>query len=219
MCSSDLIIRTLFRSGADVNAKVAGGFNAGMTPLLFARTPVAAKVLLDAGADIEASDDSGSTALMYAAREGRLGLFRMLLKAGADTGVRDTLGGTLLTVAADSANKPKMIKELIDVGLEVDARDNDGMIALMMAARWNSPQVVKALLEVGADVNAKLEASTTALTTDVVRHLYEGASRVFDLHRNLVGSCIDSVLDQLFDHRGGALYHLAGGYLIGDRIG
>ena len=135
-------------------------------PLLFARTPVAAKVLLDAGADIEASDDSGSTALMYAAREGRLGLFRMLLKAGADTGVRDTLGGTLLTVAADGANKPKMIKELIDVGLEVDARDNDGMTALMMAARWNSPQVVKALLEVGADVNAKLEASTTALTTD-----------------------------------------------------
>ena len=160
------IIRTLLRSGADVNAKVAGGFNVGMTPLLFARTPVAAKVLLDAGADIEASDDSGSTALMYAAREGRLGLFRMLLKAGADTGVRDTLGGTLLTVAADSANKPKMIKELIDVGLEVDARDNDGMTALMMAARWNSPQVVKALLEVGADVNAKLEASTTALTTD-----------------------------------------------------
>ena len=46
--------------------------------------------------------------------EGRLGLFRMLLKAGADTGVRDTLRGTLLTVAADGANKPKMIKELID---------------------------------------------------------------------------------------------------------
>ena len=46
------IIRTLLQSGADVNAKVAGGFNVGMTPLIFARTPVAAKVLLDAGADI-----------------------------------------------------------------------------------------------------------------------------------------------------------------------
>ena len=38
-------------------------------------------MLLDTSADIEASDDSGSTALMYAAREGRLGLFKMLLKS------------------------------------------------------------------------------------------------------------------------------------------
>ena len=95
-----------------------------------------------------------------------LGLMKTLLDAGANPDVRDSYGDTLLTVAADSAPNPKIIKALVDIGMDVEARNNDGMTALMMAARWNSLRIVKTLLEVGANANAKLEASTTAMTTD-----------------------------------------------------
>lgn len=167
-------VRVLLEASADVEAKDEDGHTALMMAARDTVNPETVKVLLHAGADVNAKSEDGTTVLMDALLWGigineapeAVEIVKLLLQAGADTGVRDTLGGTLLTVAADGANKPKMIKELIDVGLEVDARDNDGMTALMMASRWNSPQVVKALLEVGADVNAKLEASTTALTTD-----------------------------------------------------
>ena len=53
----------------------------------------------------------------------------------------------------------------------------------------------------------------------VVNDLQRRASGIGDEHADIAGTGIDSILHQLLDDRGGALYHLASGNLVGDGIG
>ncbi|PIV33497.1 MAG: hypothetical protein COS34_07395, partial [Lysobacterales bacterium CG02_land_8_20_14_3_00_62_12] len=49
--------------------------------------------LIEAGADVDAHDADGRTALMWAARYGRTDIVTALLDAGADVNARDILKG------------------------------------------------------------------------------------------------------------------------------
>ena len=55
--------------------------------------------LLDEGADVNAKDWRGGTALMQAAQSGHIGTVRILLDRGADVNVQDHFGQTALTKA------------------------------------------------------------------------------------------------------------------------
>ncbi|KAJ1475513.1 ankyrin repeat protein, partial [Baffinella frigidus] len=76
-------VQRLIALGADVSAKP---FSTGATPLHTAsengREEVV-KVLLDAGADVEAKTTVGATPLYVAASNGHAGVVRILLNAGA----------------------------------------------------------------------------------------------------------------------------------------
>ena len=51
------------------------------------------------------------------------------------------------------------VKAEIANGADVNAKDNEGLTALILAARMtNNPEVIKALIKAGADVNAKIES-------------------------------------------------------------
>ena len=51
---------------------------------------------------------------------------------------------------------PEEVRQLIQDGADVNAKDEDGWTPLMLAAAHNSnPEVLKVLIEAGADVNAK----------------------------------------------------------------
>jgi ankyrin repeat protein len=60
---------------------------------------LAAAELLGSGADVNAVDGQGCTALHWAADRGRLGMIRLLLRCGADVGVTDADGQTPLHYA------------------------------------------------------------------------------------------------------------------------
>ena len=66
----------------------------------------------------------------------------------------------LLTVAAkgDLAK----VSALLESGASANAKDVDGLTALMYAARKDQVEVVKLLLEKGADVNARENGGWTA---------------------------------------------------------
>ena len=102
--------------------------------------------LLKAGADIEARDNDGMTALMYAAANNRNPeVITSLLKAGADVNAQSRYGVTALMYAANNKN-PAVITTLLKAGADIEARDNDGRTALMWAARHNeNPEVIMAL--------------------------------------------------------------------------
>lgn len=68
--------------------RAAAAKNAGAVPLLVA-----------AGADMQAQDKQGKTALMRAAEEGHLEVVEALLNAGADPRVRDASGKSALDYA------------------------------------------------------------------------------------------------------------------------
>ena len=108
-------IKPLLDAGADVNARDNDGKTALMqlarrhipasNPILepeevqeqIAQTNAAIKLLLDAGADVNARDNDGQTALMHTADLfGNIHAIQPLLEAGADGNARDNDGETAL---------------------------------------------------------------------------------------------------------------------------
>lgn len=87
------------------------------------------KDLISRGADINAQDKDGRTALMYASQNGQAGIVRMLVEAKADVNARDKDGATALMFAAES-NSLDVVQCLIANNADVEAEDNSGSIAL-----------------------------------------------------------------------------------------
>ena len=120
------------------------------------------KHFLAAGDDVNAADESGWTALMYAAA---LTLpsnpnVRLLLESHADPNRASFHGETALMFAAyHQYFRP----ELIDFGARIDTRNADGVTALMLLAQYGDPDLLQQTLEAGADATIQDNAGHTAL--------------------------------------------------------
>ena len=82
------IIECLLQHGVDVNYEIPSRKNwydhVATPPLIEASSPEVVEVLLKHGANINVKDEEHKTALMVAARKGRIDLVKVLLKFGAD---------------------------------------------------------------------------------------------------------------------------------------
>jgi ankyrin repeat protein len=112
-----------------------------------------ARLLLDAGTDIDAATPHGSTALLLTLEHHPrdVDMVRLLLSHGADPNA--------LTRAADA----KVAQALINAGADVNKVDEDGSTALMYATRADERKTVRCLIQAGADVDAADVYGTTAL--------------------------------------------------------
>jgi ankyrin repeat protein len=106
------------------------------------------KRLLKAGADPNAKDGLGSTALEYAVSRGPA-LVKTLLDAGADPRGTDALG-TALSYAPES-ERPAVVRMLLDHGADPN-HTKKGRCAVLCYA---SGETLRMLLDAGADVNAR----------------------------------------------------------------
>jgi ankyrin repeat protein len=123
---------------------------------------VARRLLAD-GADVDAQQGDGATALHWAAHRNDLETANMLIDAGATVGASNELGATPLWLAAINGDAV-MVGRLLDAGAEADAALQMGETPLMTAARGGDLDTVELLLEHGADVNAaEHERRQTAL--------------------------------------------------------
>ncbi|CAE7209292.1 ANKRD50 [Symbiodinium natans] len=104
----------------------------------------------------------GYTALMVAARHGRVECFTELLQRDADKEARDEDGRTALMLAAD-CGKRDCLEALLQAGADKEARDEDGRTALMLAAQFGHRDCLGALLQAGADKEAHNQWGRTAL--------------------------------------------------------
>ncbi len=114
----------------------------------------AVRRLLRGGADVNAPQGDGMTALHWAAERGDEGLCEVLLYAGARVDAGTRIGHyTPLHLAARAASEA-VVKMLLEAGSDPDARTtNSGVTPLHLAAASGDPQVLRALLGGGADVN------------------------------------------------------------------
>jgi ankyrin repeat protein len=120
-----------------------------------ARDREAVRTLLKNGADVNAAQGDGMTALHWAARNGDAELTQMLLFAGANVKATTRLGGySPLMMAADQGHAT-VIAVLLSGGSDAKAANTLGTTALMLAAQSGNAQAVTTLVENGAEIEAK----------------------------------------------------------------
>ncbi len=142
------------------------------------------KRLLDGGANLDAGNDHGNTALMVAVGKGYAEIVKMLISAGANVDAANDGDATALHVAANKGNA-EFAKILLSAGANPNATDNKGVTSLMVAAFDGHDEVAKMLLSAGANPNAVGMESVTALIAavskghaEVVKILIAGGAEV-----------------------------------------
>ncbi|TDI23282.1 MAG: ankyrin repeat domain-containing protein [Acidobacteria bacterium] len=144
-------VRALLAGGADVRA----AHGDGMTGLHWAAhhgDTQMVRLLVDAGADLEATTRLGDhTPLHIASRGGHTRAVTALLDAGANTNAVTTPGATPLHFAA-TAGAADALRALLDHGADADAREPVwGQTPLMFAAAAARAKALAVLLERGAN--------------------------------------------------------------------
>ena len=93
-------------------------------------TPEGVRAALDAGADLQARDEWGSTPLMWAAGYNENPeVLQALLNAGADLEARNKDGRTPLMSAAGYNENPEVVLALLDAGADATAKNGEGKTA------------------------------------------------------------------------------------------
>jgi len=108
--------------------------------------------------NIDTRNNTGETALMFAALHGRLQMAQRLIERGAAV----TQDGWNPLHYAATGPEPKIVALLLNKGAPIDARSPNGTTALMMAARYGSEQSVMLLLQQRADPAARNERGLNA---------------------------------------------------------
>jgi ankyrin repeat protein len=108
------------------------------------------------GANVDAVDRGGGTALHQAACNHHVHVVAALLHAGADARIADDRGWTALHFAAREL-QPEIAKLLIEAGAEVGAQDQNGNTPLFEAvfATEDDPATIQLLVAAGADMKRK----------------------------------------------------------------
>jgi len=121
------------------------------------------KKILSEGANINAIDSSGRTALLEAAWSGHNDIVKFLIEKGADINTCDSTGYTPLMRASEEGND-SVVSTLIQKGADANAAGKvRGTTALMLAAEQGHIKCIEKLLDGGAKINAIDQYDETAL--------------------------------------------------------
>ena len=112
------------------------------------------RMLLEQGGDVEAKDDGGWTALIWASRNGYQEIVTMLLDKEADVNAIRNDGYTALTEAT-SYRHTEIVAMLLDKGADVNAKNSDGITALTQATSYRHTEIVE-LLEKAIETEKKI---------------------------------------------------------------
>jgi ankyrin repeat protein len=155
-------VRALVANGADVNATYDFNIERGVTALVAAAESFTEpaqvsilKMLVAAGAKIDAADNHGYTPLFFAAMNDELSAARYLLAHGADVDhVGADYNGASVLGEACYLGHMDMVKYLVSAGADINLRGgNQKMDPLFLALEGGHLDVAQYLLSAGADIN------------------------------------------------------------------
>ncbi|MBN2270416.1 MAG: ankyrin repeat domain-containing protein [Sedimentisphaerales bacterium] len=191
------VVQLLLTEGANVEATDSWP---GATPLYYGveqgyREIV--ELLIAHGADIHGTIKypAGDTPLHCAARKGHKDIVDLLISKGADVNSKNDQGETPLDVVGGRYRKEicgllvakgaklssihlaaelgalAQVEVLLEEGIDVNAKDEDGKTPLHLAVQEDHKDVVQALVSKGADVNAKDNKGMTPIHLATLRNL------------------------------------------------
>lgn len=134
-------------------------------------TPQEIEALIRTGVNVNARNESGTMALMMAARYNpNVGVIEKLIQEEAYISVTDNSGCTALMLAAKEGTNAEVIRVLIEGGANVNLETADGVTALRLAASNSTyREVVRGLILASADVNDhKANGSTESSASTVM---------------------------------------------------
>ena len=142
---------------------------AGNTPLIraafYGDAPEVA-ALLKAGADVNAANHMGETALLTSAwggtGRGDVSIAKALIASGANVNASDVLGVTPL-MAVSAFGNVEFVLLLLDAGADVNAQNFHGRAALHIGVLHGHTAIVRALLTRGAKPNVADSRGVTPL--------------------------------------------------------
>lgn len=173
-------IEFLLALGADPNAREESSPEihgttryTGATPFHYVHSVEHARLLLDAGVQVNIQDNSGWTLLHHAAFSGNTELVKFLLDSGAHINIPNQTGITPLHAGVNGRKygSAETVKQLVGYGkdqllveaqADLTARDQQGKTLLHFAAEQNVDAVCYFLI-LGLAVNAKDNNGRTAL--------------------------------------------------------
>lgn len=189
------VIEKLLTAREPVDVRTIGNQDTPLILAAFSGYSGTVTMLLDKGADRNAQDQSGRTALFWAAQKGRAQSVQVLVNAGAEirgdevwtainnghTGIAKTLlaknpalaratfdGGTLLQFAARRGDD-EVAEALVNAGANLDAVDSSGSTALHYLSHSqpgkSDIRIAKMLIERGAKRDIRNNAGQTAAET------------------------------------------------------
>ena len=176
------IVETLLAADASVDIRN----NSGNTALIFALWCPADKqdcsgsakvvnVLIKAGADVNAKNNTNYTPLMAAvSQKNNASIVSSLLSAGADVTAKNKSLQTPFLFAVHFQDDLEVIQLLLKSGADINAIDSKDYTALMSTVVNNKIDFMNLLLGAGADPNYKDSKGRTALT----HAAYEGNNKI-----------------------------------------
>lgn len=209
------IVSILLEAEVDVEAKMDDGATALMAACLSGNQDII-KILLQKNVNINAVDIENRTALIMAAIQGHAELISILLDANAQTDIVSNEGKNAFDYALD-LNKLEailllkavdkflsaaidanthLLSELIEVGVDINSRNEAGQSALMLASKYGQLEVVRFLLAKGATVAGKCNANMTALDY-AVRESYTEISVLLGGQEQLVDAAATGQIDKV----------------------
>ena len=123
----------------------------------------AVQALLAKGADVNAKNNDGVTALMVASENGHLDVVQALLAKGAEVNAKDERRRDRADSWPPSKATSTWCRRCSPRGPRSMPRRTTAATALMLASQNGHLDVVQALLAKGAEVNAKANDGATAL--------------------------------------------------------
>jgi ankyrin repeat protein len=152
------------------------------------------QTLFEIGADLNARDLFGNTALIYAAAGGHLDLVRWLVMQGVQVNAKNQIGMTALQ-RAKMKGRSEIVGLLKKYGAEdetqrasCDAGATGGPASLLQAARAGNLKDVRACLASGADVNQLSGEGWTALMIATLKGYKEIVQTLLEQERAQVNA-------------------------------
>ena len=135
-------VELLLSLGADPNMADADGETSILNAIEGFCSVQIIQRLIDNGANVNASNNTGLTALLKACSYRRMDVVKVLLEAGADPTITSEVGYSSLHAAVDGRCCLNTLKELIDYGAHIDAKRQDGTNVLLSACKTGQSESV-----------------------------------------------------------------------------